>query len=104
MLSDPVPDCAGETVFADLAENPHLGKYPGDGDCAGCKQEYIFLFKFDVMELHYFYYTNSSDFKCEEMASYCRSCRNLFSVCSSVGFFLFLLWNGNGKRYVSGVL
>ena len=39
MLSDPVPDCAGETVFADLAENPHLGKYFGDGDCAGCKMD-----------------------------------------------------------------
>ena len=55
MLSDPVPDCAGETVFADLAENPHLGKYPGDGDCAGCKQEYAFLFQCDAMGLHCFY-------------------------------------------------
>lgn len=67
MLSDPVPDCAGETVFADLAENPHLGKYPGDGDCAGCKQEYIFLFKYYVMELHFLYDAGNRNFECEKM-------------------------------------
>ena len=62
MLSDPVPDCAGETVFADLAENPHLGKYPGDGHCAGCKQEYAFLFQCDAMGLHCIYYADCIDF------------------------------------------
>ena len=91
MLSDPVPDCAGETVFADLAENPHLGKYFGDGDCAGCKLKYFLLFQFDAMELYYLYFFCNNSFECEEMVSYCRDCRNLFSACCTFRFFLFLL-------------
>ena len=69
------------------AENPHLGKYPGDGNCKGVNREY---FSYQVLYCGFAFsiHSSSSDFKCEEMASYCRNCRNLLSVCSIIRPFL----------------
>lgn len=57
----------------------------------------IFLIKCYIVALHFLYNSSSSDFKCEEMASYCRNCRNLLSVCSIIRPFLCFLRNSDWK-------